>query len=159
MLDKVTYGIPPDCVVDAQPTFFGDKLGETKPDRYRPSPLQHGLASSWPMFGRGTGRSVRSANTFSPPGPKISKRLLGLLYESRATPSISADVSSRTYGAYYLTFSRATAASSPHELNQIPEKFSKYFDYACSIKGLPDRVSSFRGVEPGCLRSGGDSLR
>jgi nanoRNase/pAp phosphatase (c-di-AMP/oligoRNAs hydrolase) len=81
---------------------------------------------------------------------RIPKRLYtALLYGIRSdTVNFERDVSLEDIGAYYLTFSRANRQLIRRiELNQIPERFLKYFDYACQRKHrYRDRVIVFLGT-------------
>jgi nanoRNase/pAp phosphatase (c-di-AMP/oligoRNAs hydrolase) len=81
---------------------------------------------------------------------RIPKRLYtALLYGIRSdTVNFERDVSLEDIGAYYLTFSRANRQLIRRiELNQIPERFLRYFDYACQRKRrYRDRVIVFLGT-------------
>jgi nanoRNase/pAp phosphatase (c-di-AMP/oligoRNAs hydrolase) len=81
---------------------------------------------------------------------KIPKRLYtALLYGIRSdTLNFERDASLEDIGAYYLTFSRANRQLIRRiELNQIPDRFLKYYDYAYHHKRrYRDRVICFLGA-------------
>ncbi len=140
------------AVVDAQPTFFGDKLGEIKPqiviDHHPCNTVWH---ASLADVRKGYGALCTIMTEYLLVArAKISKRLYtALLYGIKSdTVNFERDVSLEDIGAYYLTFRRANRQLVRRiELNQIPEKFLKYFDYACQHKRrYRDRVIIFLGA-------------
>jgi nanoRNase/pAp phosphatase (c-di-AMP/oligoRNAs hydrolase) len=153
MLDKVDLGeFRLIAVVDSQPTFFGDALGEVKPqiviDHHPCKTVWHAsLADVRPSYGA---LSTIMTEYLLAARVRIPKRLYtALLYGIRSdTVNFERDVSLEDIGAYYLTFSRANRQLIRRiELNQIPERFLKYFDYACLHKRrYRDRVIIFLGA-------------
>ena len=150
------------ALVDGQPTFFGDTLGEVKPqivlDHHPCKTVWHAsLADVRPGYGA---LSTIMTEYLLAARVKIPKRLYtALLYGIRSdTVNFERDVSLEDIGAYYLTFSRANRELIRRiELNQIPERFLKYFDYAYQHKRrYRDRVIVFLGTcgKPGRLRPG-----
>jgi nanoRNase/pAp phosphatase (c-di-AMP/oligoRNAs hydrolase) len=140
------------AVVDAQPTFFGDKLGESRPqvviDHHPCNTVWHAsLADVRKEYGA---LCTVMTEYLLVARAKISKRLYtALLYGIRSdTLNFERDVSLEDIGAYYLTFQRANRQLVRRiELNQIPEKFLRYFDYACQHKRrYRDRVIIFLGT-------------
>jgi nanoRNase/pAp phosphatase (c-di-AMP/oligoRNAs hydrolase) len=140
------------AIVDGQPTFFGDKIGEVKPqivlDHHPCKTVWHAsLADVRPGYGA---LSTMMTEYLLAARAKIPKRLYtALLYGIRSdTVNFERDVSLEDIGAYYLTFSRANRELIRRiELNQIPEKFLKHFDYACQHKRrYRDRVIIFLGI-------------
>ncbi len=139
------------AIVDAQPTFFGDLLGETKPqivlDHHPCKTVWHAsLADVRPNYGA---LATIMTEYLLAARAKISKRLYtALLYGIRSdTVNFERDASLEDIGAYYLNFLRANRQLIRRiELNQIPEKFLKYFDYAYQHKRrYRDRVICFLG--------------
>ena len=153
MLDKVDlreYRLI--AIVDAQPTFFGEALGEMKPqivlDHHPCKSTWHAsLADVRPSYGA---LSTIMTEYLLAARVRIPKRLYtALLYGIRSdTVNFERDVSLEDIGAYYLTFSRANRQLIRRiELNQIPERFLKYFDYACQRKRrYRDRLIVFLGT-------------
>ncbi|MHB8771768.1 MAG: DHH family phosphoesterase [Syntrophales bacterium] len=140
------------AIVDAQPTFFGDKLGEIRPqiviDHHPCNTIWH---ASFADVRKGYGALCTVMTEYLLVArAKISKRLYtALLYGIKSdTVNFERDVSIEDIGAYYLTFQRANRQLVRRiELNQIPEKFLKYFDYACQNKRrYRDRVIIFLGT-------------
>jgi nanoRNase/pAp phosphatase (c-di-AMP/oligoRNAs hydrolase) len=140
------------AIVDAQPTFFGEALGEVKPqivlDHHPCKSTWHAsLADVRPSYGA---LSTIMTEYLLAARVRIPKRLYtALLYGIRSdTVNFERDVSLEDIGAYYLTFSRANRQLIRRiELNQIPERFLKYFDYACQRKRrYRDRVIVFLGT-------------
>ncbi|MHB9096623.1 MAG: DHH family phosphoesterase [Syntrophales bacterium] len=139
------------AIVDAQPTFFGDLLGETKPqivlDHHPCKTVWHAsLADVRPNYGA---LSTIMTEYLLAARAKIPKRLYtALLYGIRSdTVNFERDASLEDIGAYYLNFLRANRQLIRRiELNQIPEKFLRYFDYAYQHKRrYRDRVICFLG--------------
>jgi nanoRNase/pAp phosphatase (c-di-AMP/oligoRNAs hydrolase) len=140
------------AIVDAQPTFFGEALGELKPqivlDHHPCKSTWHAsLADVRPSYGA---LSTIMTEYLLAARVRIPKRLYtALLYGIRSdTVNFERDVSLEDIGAYYLTFSRANRQLIRRiELNQIPERFLKYFDYAFQRKRrYRDRVIVFLGT-------------
>jgi nanoRNase/pAp phosphatase (c-di-AMP/oligoRNAs hydrolase) len=153
MLDKIDLGeFRLIAMVDGQPTFFGDRLGEVKPqivlDHHPCKSTWHAsLADVRPSYGA---LSTIMTEYLLAARVRIPKRLYtALLYGIRSdTVNFERDASLEDIGAYYLTFSRANRQLIRRiELNQIPERFLKYFDYACQHKRrYRDRVIVFLGM-------------
>lgn len=153
MLDKIdlaAYRLM--AVVDGQPTFFGDRLGEAKPqivlDHHPCKSTWHAsLADVRPGYGA---LSTIMTEYLLAARVRIPKRLYtALLYGIRSdTVNFEREASLEDIGAYYLTFSRANRQLIRRiELNQIPERFLKYFDYAFQRKRrYRDRVIVFLGT-------------
>lgn len=140
------------ALVDGQPTFFGDKLGGVNPqivlDHHPCKTVWHAsLADVRPAYGA---LSTIMTEYLLAARARIPKRLYtALLYGIKSdTVNFERDVSLEDIGAYYLNFSRANRELVRRiELNQIPEKFLKYFDYACQHKRrYRDRVIIFLGT-------------
>jgi nanoRNase/pAp phosphatase (c-di-AMP/oligoRNAs hydrolase) len=140
------------AVVDAQPTFFGEALGEIKPqivlDHHPCKTVWHAsLADVRPKYGA---LSTIMTEYLLAARVRIPKRLYtALLYGIRSdTVNFERDASLEDIGAYYLTFSRANRQLIRRiELNQIPDRFLKYYDYAYHHKRrYRDRVISFLGA-------------
>jgi nanoRNase/pAp phosphatase (c-di-AMP/oligoRNAs hydrolase) len=139
------------ALVDSQPTFFGEKLGEVHPlivlDHHPCKTVWHAsLADVRPDYGS---LSTMLTEYLLAARVKIPKRLYtALLYGIRSdTNNFERDVSIEDIGAYYLNFQRANRQLIRRiELNQVPERFLKYFDYACQHKRRHrDRVIIFLG--------------
>jgi nanoRNase/pAp phosphatase (c-di-AMP/oligoRNAs hydrolase) len=153
MLDKVDLSeFRLIALVDGQPTFFGDKLDGVRPqiviDHHPCKTVWHAsLADVRPGYGA---LSTIMTEYLLAARARVSKRLYtALLYGIKSdTVNFERDVSLEDVGAYYLTFSRANRELIRRiELNQIPEKFLKYFDYAYRHKRrYRDRVIIFLGT-------------
>ena len=139
------------ALVDAQPTFFGDELGGIKPqiviDHHPCKTVWHAsLADVRPDYGA---LSTIMTEYLLAARVKIPKRLYtALLYGIRSdTVNFERDASLEDIGAYYLNFMRANRQLIRRiELNQIPDRFLKYFDYAFHVKRrYRDRVICFLG--------------
>ena len=123
------------AVVDAQPTFFGEALGGIKPqivlDHHPCKTIWHAsLADIRPNYGA---LATIMTEYLLAARVKIPKRLYtALLYGIRSdTLNFERDASLEDIGAYYLTFSRGNRQLIRRiELNQIPDRFLKYYDYA-----------------------------
>ena len=140
------------AVVDAQPTFFGEALGGIKPqivlDHHPCKTVWHAsLADVRPNYGA---LSTIMTEYLLAARVKIPKRLYtALLYGIRSdTVNFERDASLEDIGAYYLNFMRANRQLIRRiELNQIPDRFLKYFDYAYHYKRrYRDRVICFLGA-------------
>ena len=153
MLDKVDLGeFRLIAVVDAQPTFFGEALGSLKPqiviDHHPCKTTWHAsLADVRPSYGA---LSTIMTEYLLVARAKIPKRLYtALLYGIRSdTVNFERDASLEDVGAYYLNFMRANRQLIRRiELNQIPDRFLKYFDYAYHYKRrYRDRIICFLGT-------------
>jgi nanoRNase/pAp phosphatase (c-di-AMP/oligoRNAs hydrolase) len=139
------------AIVDAQPTFFGDLLGGIKPqiviDHHPCSTVWH---ASLADVRKGYGAlSTVMLEYLLVAGARISKRLYtAILYGIRSdTVNFERDVSIEDIGAYALAFQRANRELIRRiELNQIPERYLRYFDYACQHRRrYRDRIISFLG--------------
>ena len=139
------------ALVDAQPTFFGEELGELKPqiviDHHPCKTVWHAsLADVRSDYGA---LSTIMTEYLLAARVKIPKRLYtALLYGIRSdTVNFERDASLEDIGAYYLNFMRANRQLIRRiELNQIPDRFLKYFDYAFHYKRrYRDRVICFLG--------------
>jgi nanoRNase/pAp phosphatase (c-di-AMP/oligoRNAs hydrolase) len=140
------------ALVDAQPTFFGETLGGIKPqiviDHHPCKTIWHApLADVRPNYGA---LSTILTEYLLAARVKIPKRLYtALLYGIRSdTVNFERDASIEDIGAYYLNFMRANRQLIRRiELNQIPDRFLKYFDYAYHYKHrYRDRVICFLGA-------------
>ncbi|MCX5822891.1 MAG: DHH family phosphoesterase [Deltaproteobacteria bacterium] len=140
------------AVVDAQPTFFGEALGGIKPqivlDHHPCKTVWHAsLADVRPNYGA---LATIMTEYLLAARVKIPKRLYtALLYGIRSdTVNFERDASLEDIGAYYLTFSRANRQLIRRiELNQIPDRFLKYYDYAYHHKRrYRDRMICFLGA-------------
>jgi nanoRNase/pAp phosphatase (c-di-AMP/oligoRNAs hydrolase) len=153
MLDKVDlsqYRLI--AMVDGQPTFFGDRLGEVKPQIVLD---HHPCKSTWHASLSDVRTNYGALSTIMTEyllaaRVRISKRLYtALLYGIRSdTLNFEREASLEDIGAYYLTFSRANRQLIRRiELNQIPERFLKYFEYAYLHKRrYRDRVIVYLGM-------------
>jgi len=139
------------AVVDAQPTFFGEALGGIKPqivlDHHPCKTIWHAsLADIRPNYGA---LATIMTEYLLAARVKIPKRLYtALLYGIRSdTLNFERDASLEDIGAYYLTFSRGNRQLIRRiELNQIPDRFLKYYDYAYHHKRrYRDRMICFLG--------------
>ncbi len=140
------------AVVDAQPTFFGETLGGLKPqiviDHHPCKTVWHApLADVRPDYGA---LSTIMTEYLLAARVKIPKRLYtALLYGIRSdTVNFERDASLEDIGAYYLNFMRANRQLIRRiELNQIPDRFLKYFDHAYHHKRrYRDRVMCYLGA-------------
>jgi len=140
------------AVVDAQPTFFGEMLGGIKPqivlDHHPCKTVWHAsLADVRSDYGA---LSTIMTEYLLAARVKIPKRLYtALLYGIRSdTNNFERDASLEDIGAYYLNFMRANRQLIRRiELNQIPDRFMKYYDYAYHHKRrYRDRVICFLGA-------------
>ncbi len=153
MLDKVDlHAYRLIAVVDAQPTFFGDALGDLKPqiviDHHPCKTIWHSsLADVRPSYGA---LATMMTEYLLVARVKIPKRLYtALLYGIRSdTVNFERNASLEDIGAYYLNFMRANRQLIRRiELNQIPDRFLKYFDYAYHHKRrYRDRIICFLGA-------------
>lgn len=153
MLDKVDlsqYRLV--ALVDCQPTFFGERLGEVKPqivlDHHPCKTVWHAsLADVRPSYGA---LSTIMTEYLLAARVKIPKRLYtALLYGIRSdTVNFEREASLEDIGAYYLNFQRANQQLVRRiELNQIPEKFLRYFNHAYHHKRrYRDRVIVYLGA-------------
>ena len=140
------------AVVDAQPTFFGDALGDIQPqivlDHHPCRTIWHAsLADVRSDYGS---LSTIMTEYLLVAKTRIPKRLYtALLYGIRSdTNNFERDAKLEDIGAYYFNFMRANRQLVRRiELNQIPERFLKYFMYVYSHKRRHrDRVVSYLGT-------------
>ncbi len=139
------------AIVDAQPTFFGDALKDVHPkivlDHHPCTTVWHAeLADIRESYGA---LSTIMTEYLMAAKVKIPKRLYtALLYGIKSdTNNFERDVSREDISAYYLNFARANRQLIRRiELNQIPERFLKYFDHSYHHRRrYRDRVISFLG--------------
>lgn len=152
MLDKVNlHDFRLIAIVDAQPTFFGERLGDVKPqivlDHHPCKSIWHAsLADVRPAYGS---LSTMLTEYLLAARVRIPKRIYtALLYGIKSdTANFERDASLEDIGAYYLTYSRANRQLIRRiELNQIPDRFLKYFDLAYHHRRrYRDRMISFLG--------------
>ena len=140
------------AVVDAQPTFFGDALGDIQPqivlDHHPCRTIWHAsladVRSDYGSLATIMTEYLLVAKT------RIPKRLhTALLYGIRSdTNNFERDVRLEDIGAYYFNFMRANRQLVRRiELNQIPYRFLKYFIYVYSHKKrYRERLVSFLGT-------------
>jgi nanoRNase/pAp phosphatase (c-di-AMP/oligoRNAs hydrolase) len=140
------------AVVDAQPTFFGDALGDIQPqivlDHHPCRTIWHSsladIRSDYGALSTIMTEYLLAAKT------RIPKLLYtALLYGIRSdTNNFERDVKLEDIGAYYFNFRRANRQLIRRiELNQIPDRFLKYFMYVYSHKKrYRDRVVCFLGT-------------
>jgi nanoRNase/pAp phosphatase (c-di-AMP/oligoRNAs hydrolase) len=139
------------AIVDAQPSFFGEALREFKPqiviDHHPCVTVWHAqVADVRPSYG-----SLSTILTEYLLAAKIgiSRKLhTALMYGIKAdTNSFEREVSLEDIGAYYLNFAKANRELIRRiEMNQIPERYLKYYDYAYHNRHRwRDRIVSFLG--------------
>jgi nanoRNase/pAp phosphatase (c-di-AMP/oligoRNAs hydrolase) len=138
-------------LVDAQPTFFGEALANIDPqivfDHHPCTTVWHAeLADIRENYGA---LSTMMTEYLLAAKIRISKKLhTALLYGIKAdTNNFERDLILEDISAYYLNFSRANRQLVLRiELNQIPERFLKYYDYAYhNRRRYRDRIMSFLG--------------
>ncbi len=152
LLDKIDIGAYRLIVlVDAQPTFFGEALGDIHPqivfDHHPCATVWHAeLADVRENYGA---LSTMMTEYLLAAKIKIPKKLhTALLYGIKSdTNNFERDVILEDISAYYLNFALANQQLIRRiELNQIPERFLKYYDYAYHNKRrYRDRIISFLG--------------
>ncbi|MDD1763001.1 MAG: hypothetical protein LUQ59_12290, partial [Methanothrix sp.] len=139
------------ALVDAQPTFFGETLKDIHPqivlDHHPCTTVWHAeLADIRENYGA---LSTIMTEYLLASKVKIPKRLYtALLYGIKAdTNNFERDVTLEDISAYYLNFARAnTQLVRRIEMNQIPERFLKYYDHAYhNRRRYRDRIISFLG--------------
>ena len=140
-------------LVDAQPTFFGHALENIhlQPqivlDHHPCTSVWHAeLADIRPAYGALSSIMTEYLLTAKVKIPKIL--YTALLYGIKTdTNNFERDAILEDISAYYLTYSRANRQLIRRiELNQIPERFLKYYDYAFHHKRrYRDRVMCFLG--------------
>jgi nanoRNase/pAp phosphatase (c-di-AMP/oligoRNAs hydrolase) len=139
------------AIVDAQPTFFGDALQGVQPqivfDHHPCTTVWHAeLADIRENYGA---LSTMMTEYLLAAKVKIPKKLYtALLYGIKVdTNNFERDVILEDISAYYLNFARANQQLIRRiELNQIPERFLKYYDYAYhNRRRYRDRIMSFLG--------------
>jgi|SRR3989339_99884 len=140
------------AVVDAQPTFFGDALADIKPqivlDHHPCRTVWHAsLADVRADYGA---LSTIMTEYLLVARTKIPKRLYtALLYGIRSdTNNFERDARLEDISAYYFNFLHANRQLIRRiELNQIPDRFLRHFDYAHKHKRrYRDRVICFLGT-------------
>ncbi|HUH65779.1 MAG TPA: DHH family phosphoesterase [Syntrophales bacterium] len=148
-LDIRTFNVI--AIVDAQPTFFGEALNGAQPqivfDHHPCTTVWHAeLADVRENYGA---LSTMMTEYLLAAKVRIPKKLYtALLYGIKAdTNNFERDVILEDISAYYLTFSRANRQLIRRiELNQIPERFLKYFDIAFHNRHrYRDRILSYLG--------------
>jgi len=139
------------AIVDAQPTFFGDIFHDFQPqivfDHHPCTTVWHAeLADIRENYGA---LSTMMTEYLLAAKVRIPKKLYtALLYGIKTdTNSFERDVILEDMSAYYLNFVQANRQLIRRiELNQIPERFLKYFDHAYHHRRrYRDRISSFLG--------------
>jgi nanoRNase/pAp phosphatase (c-di-AMP/oligoRNAs hydrolase) len=138
-------------LVDAQPTFFGEALGGVPPqivfDHHPCTTVWHAeLADIRDNYGA---LSTMMTEYLLGAKVKIPKKIhTALLYGIKAdTNNLERDVVLEDISAYYLNFTRANRQMIRRiEMNQIPERFLKYFNHAYyTRRRYRDRIISFLG--------------
>jgi nanoRNase/pAp phosphatase (c-di-AMP/oligoRNAs hydrolase) len=152
LLDKIDIGsYRLKVLVDCQPTFFGEALGDIHPqivfDHHPCTTVWHAeLADVRENYGA---LSTMMTEYLLAAKIKIPKKLhTALLYGIKAdTNNFERDVILEDISAYYLNFARANQQLIRRiELNQIPDRFLKYYDHAFHNKRrYRDRIISFLG--------------
>ena len=139
------------AIIDAQPTFFGDALKDIQPrivlDHHPCATVWHAeLADIREKYGA---LSTVMTEYLLAAKIKIPKKLYtALLYGIKAdTNNFERDVILEDMSAYYLNFARANRQLVRRiELNQIPERFLKYYDHSYHHRRrYRDRIVSFLG--------------
>jgi nanoRNase/pAp phosphatase (c-di-AMP/oligoRNAs hydrolase) len=139
------------AIVDAQPTFFGDVLQNIHTqivlDHHPCTTVWHAeLADVRENYGA---LSTIMTEYLLAAKVKIPKRLYtALLYGIKAdTNNFERDVTLEDISAYYLNFARANRQLVRRiEMNQIPQRFLKYFDHSYHHRRrYRDRFISFLG--------------
>jgi nanoRNase/pAp phosphatase (c-di-AMP/oligoRNAs hydrolase) len=123
------------AVVDSQPSFFGKALNSIKPqivlDHH---PRMPGWRAELEDVRRGYGALSTIMTGYLLAAHVRIPRILytALLYGIRSdTNNFERDARLEDIGAYYLNFARANRELIRRiELNQIPERYLKYFDFA-----------------------------
>jgi len=139
------------AIVDAQPTFFGKALEDIHPQIVLD---HHPVTSVWHAELADVRQGYGSLSTILTEyllaaRVRIPKKLYtALLYGIKSdTNNFERDASLEDIGAYYLTYARANRQLIRRiELNQIPERYLKYFEHAYfHRRRYRDRVISFLG--------------
>jgi nanoRNase/pAp phosphatase (c-di-AMP/oligoRNAs hydrolase) len=139
------------ALVDAQPTFFGEALESAPPqivfDHHPCTTVWHAeLADIRDNYGA---LSTMMTEYLLGAKVKIPKKIhTALLYGIKAdTNNLERDVVLEDISAYYLNFTRANRQMIRRiEMNQIPERFLKYFNHAYyTRRRYRDRIISFLG--------------
>ncbi|MFA5182834.1 MAG: hypothetical protein WC405_16065 [Syntrophales bacterium] len=139
------------ALVDAQPTFFGKVCEGIHPqivlDHHPVTSVWHAeLADVRPHYGA---LSTIMTEYLLAAKVRIPKLLYtALLYGIKSdTNNFERDSSLEDIGAYYLNYARANRQLIRRiELNQIPERYLKYFEHAYfNRRRYRDRVTSFLG--------------
>jgi len=141
------------AIVDAQPTFFDNSL-DNAPVRPQIVLDHHPCNTVWHAELADIRQNYGALSTIMTEyllaaKAKISKKLYtALLYGIKTdTNNFERDAILEDISAYYLTYSRANRELIRRiELNQIPERFLKYYDYAFHHKRrYRDRIVCFLG--------------
>lgn len=141
------------ALVDAQPTFFGQRLENIhiKPhivlDHHPCATVWHAeLADIRPNYGS---VSTMMMEYLLAAKVRIPKKLYTALFYGIKTDTnnFERDAILEDIGAYYLAYARANRQLIRRiELNQIPERFLKYYDYAFQYKRrYRDRIVCYLG--------------
>jgi len=139
------------AVIDAQPSFFGSLLDGVQPqiviDHHPVTSVWHAkLADVRENYGA---LSTIMVEYLLAAKVRISRRLhTALLYGIKSdTNNFERDAILEDIGAYYFTFSHANRELIRRiELNQIPERYLKYFEHAFSYRRrYRDRVVCYLG--------------
>lgn len=139
------------AIVDGQPTFFGKALEDVHPqivlDHHPVTTVWHAeLADVRQGYGA---LSTIMTEYLLTARVRIPKKLYtALLYGIKSdTNNFERDASLEDIGAYYLTYARANRQLIRRiELNQIPERYLKYFEHAYfHRRRYRDRITSFLG--------------
>ncbi len=123
------------AVVDSQPSFFGNALGNIHPqivlDHHPRKPGWHAELEDI-RKGYGALSTIMTGYLLA-----ARVRIPGILYTALLygirsdTNNFERDVRLEDIGAYYLTFARANRELIRRiEMNQIPERYLKYFEFA-----------------------------
>jgi nanoRNase/pAp phosphatase (c-di-AMP/oligoRNAs hydrolase) len=139
------------ALVDAQPTFFGEALEGAPPqivfDHHPCTTVWHAeLADIRDNYGA---LSTMMTEYLLGAKVRIPKKIhTALLYGIKSdTNNLERDVVLEDISAYYLNFTRANRQMIRRiEMNQIPERFLKYFNHAYyTRRRYRDRIISFLG--------------
>jgi nanoRNase/pAp phosphatase (c-di-AMP/oligoRNAs hydrolase) len=139
------------AVVDAQPSFFGDALKDITPNiiiDHHPKKIEEdaGLVDIRPNYGA---LSTMMTEYLLAAKVKIPRRLYtALLYGIKTdTNNFERDTILEDISAYRVNFRKANHQLLRRiELNQIPERFLKYYDHAFHYRRrYRDRITCFLG--------------
>jgi len=139
------------AIVDAQPTFFGNVLGETQPQIVLD---HHPVSTVWHAELSDVRQHYGALSTIMVEYLLAAKvRIPWLLYTALLygiktdTNNFERDASLEDIGAYYLCYARANRPLIRRiELNQIPERYLRYFEHAYfHRRRYRERIISFLG--------------